>query len=133
MIVPSPAHGSRAGKSYNDAWLDLLFRGGMTVDPLRLEVKLDGEGVRLETVRLNDLFNLLKKLQEAIGATATGRESPDDESGFSISLVGVSPGSACLTVSLPESVETAVRKLIAAIHNRNPAVLPLPARRALAE
>lgn len=104
------------------------------MDPLKLEVKLDGEGKPTpESVHLNDLFTLLKKLQEAVGATATGRVVSDEDGGFWISLVGITSGSVCLTLGLPAAADMPINLMLGAIHSQNPAQLPLPARRALAE
>jgi hypothetical protein len=97
-----------------------------------LEVKVHGERVSPATVRLNDLFELLKKIQDAVGVAATGRESPEDGEGFSMNLVAIAPGSLSLALTAPPWSRQGMEKVLNAIRDGNPDFLPLGSRRALA-
>lgn len=94
-----------------------------------IELKIDGENVRPETVPLADLLDVLRKFHRAIVSTALDGGVPKDE--VRVSLTAIAPGSNLLGIHTDDRTHKHAGRLIEAIDKSSPAGIPRAAELAL--
>lgn len=99
--------------------------------PETFTVRIQGEGVAPETLRLHDLRGILAELELALIATAD-RAAENDEDLF-IALTAISPGSGVLHFSVGPAIHAAARALASAIKDDDLGRIPAKARQHVQE